>query len=205
MLEQLILDMYDQGMIKFGEFILKSGSRSFIYADIRTAISYPKIFRRVCDLLYTKMAGLEYSSICGVPYAALTFASGIAYAQQIPMLLKRKEAKGYGTKKILEGDYQVGERCLIIEDVVTTGMSIRETTMVLEEFGLKVVDIVCFINRNQGGLENLSAHGYKLHSIVDLYSVIEILFAHHKISAADKQQALASMGSNAAEEKNARI
>lgn len=194
MLEQLILDMYAVDMIKFGEFTLKSGKKSYVYADIRTAISHPKIFTTLCDLIYSKMHGLTYDSICGVPYSALTFASGIAYAHQIPMLLKRKEAKEYGTKKILEGNYQSGDTCLVIEDVVTTGMSIGETTVVLEDAGLKVQDIVCFINRNQGGEERLTEQGYTLHSIIDLYQVLEILLKHGKISAADKAQAEALIG-----------
>ena len=194
MLEQLILDMYAVDMIKFGEFTLKSGKKSYVYADIRTAISHPKIFTTLCDLIYSEMNGLKYDSICGVPYSALTFASGIAYAHQIPMLLKRKEAKEYGTKKILEGNYQAGDTCLVIEDVVTTGMSIGETTVVLEEAGLKVQDIVCFINRNQGGQERLTEQGYALHSIIDLYQVLEILLKHGKISAADKAQAEALIG-----------
>ena len=194
MLEQLILDMYAVDMIKFGEFTLKSGKKSYVYADIRTAISHPKIFTTLCDLIYSKMNGLKYDSICGVPYSALTFASGIAYAHQIPMLLKRKEAKEYGTKKILEGNYQAGDTCLVIEDVVTTGMSIGETTVVLEEAGLKVQDIVCFINRNQGGQERLTEQGYTLHSIIDLYQVLEILLKHGKISAADKAEAEALIG-----------
>ncbi len=194
MLEQLILDMYAVDMIKFGEFTLKSGKKSYVYADIRTAISHPKIFTTLCDLIYSKMNSLKYDSICGVPYSALTFASGIAYAHQIPMLLKRKEAKEYGTKKILEGNYQAGDTCLVIEDVVTTGMSIGETTVVLEEAGLKVQDIVCFINRNQGGQERLTEQGYTLHSIIDLYQVLEILLKHGKISAADKAQAEALIG-----------
>jgi uridine monophosphate synthetase len=194
MLEQLILDMYAVDMIKFGEFTLKSGKKSYVYADIRTAISHPKIFTTLCDLIYSKMNSLKYDSICGVPYSALTFASGIAYAHQIPMLLKRKEAKEYGTKKIIEGNYQAGDTCLVIEDVVTTGMSIGETTVVLEEAGLKVQDIVCFINRNQGGQERLTEQGYALHSIIDLYQVLEILLKHGKISAADKAQAEALIG-----------
>jgi uridine monophosphate synthetase len=192
--EQLILDMFDVGMIKFGEFTLKSGKQSYVYADIRTAISYPSIFTRLCDLIYSKMQGLQYDSICGVPYSALTFASGVAYAHKIPMLLKRKEAKGYGTKKILEGSYKAGDTCLIIEDVVTTGMSIGETTEVLEADGIKIHDIVCFINRNQGGKEKLESQGYSLHSITDLYLVLDVLLKHGKISADDKVRAEALIG-----------
>ncbi len=194
MLEQLILDMHEVGMIKFGEFTMKSGKKSYIYADIRTAISHPKIFTTLCDLIYSKMHGLSYKLICGVPYSALTFASAIAYQHKIPMLLKRKEAKEHGTKKILEGDYQNGDVCLIIEDVITTGMSIGETTSILEEHGLKINDVVTFIDRNQGGRERLSSLGYKLHSIIDLEQVINILHENQRISLEDKQKALALLG-----------
>lgn len=194
MLEQLILDMHQAEMIKFGKFTLKSGKESYIYADIRTAISYPDIFTKLCDLIYATMKHINYDLICGVPYSALTFASGIAYAHKIPMLLKRKEAKEYGTKKILEGHYTRGDTCLIIEDVISTGASIEETTSVLEEHGIKIKDIVCFINRNQGGQECLNNRGYNLHSITDVYQVIEILFKHKRILKEDKDQALSLIG-----------
>lgn len=50
------------------------------------------------------------------------------------MLLKRKEAKSYGTKKLIEGSYEPGKKALIIEDVVTTGSSIIETIEVEAKF-----------------------------------------------------------------------
>lgn len=189
MLEQLILDLYNAQIIKFGKITLKSGKESYIYADVRTAISHPQIFRQICDLLYSLMQDLKFSHICGVPYSALTFASGIAYAHNIPMLLKRKEAKEYGTKKILEGEYKRGDSCLLIEDVVTTGASLLETIATLEEHGIKVTDICILIDRNQGGVQYLESHGYKVHSIIDLATIIDTLYNGHKITLADKQQA----------------
>lgn len=194
MIEQLILDMHACGMIKFGEFTLKSGKKSYVYADIRTAISHPIIFQKLCDLIYDKMKNLTYDKICGVPYSALTVASAIAYMHKIPMLLKRKEAKDYGTKKILEGVYHKNDTCLIIEDVVTTGMSIGETTNVLEEHGIIIKDVITFIDRNQGGREKLESLGYTLHSIIDLYDVLEILQKNNKISLEEKKRAILLIG-----------
>lgn len=190
---QLILDLYDKQMIKFGKFNLKSGKESYIYADIRTAISYPEIFKYICEAIYQEIKELNYDFICGVPYSALIFASGISYAHDIPMLLKRKEMKDYGTKKILEGAYIKGQTCLLIEDVITTGASLLETIIVLEEYGLQITNICTLIERNQGGREHLESLGYKVHSIIDLTEIIDILYAAKRITLEDKDMALALM------------
>ena len=93
---------------------------------------------------------LDFDIICGVPYAAiplstvitlLTFLERSSYQQlqalsmktDKPMILKRKDEKQYGTKKMLEGCYKTNDRCLIIEDVVVYGDSILETVHVREE------------------------------------------------------------------------
>ena len=191
--EKLILALYDNQMIKFGQFTLKSGHTSYVYADIRTAIAYPAIFRAICDMFYVQMQSCEYDFICGVPYSALTFASGIAYAHKIPMLLKRKEAKEYGTKKVLEGAYKVNQKVLIIEDVVTSGASILETTGVLEDNNLIVRDICFLIDRNQGGVERLRKMGYNVHYIMDIKNVIEVLHKNRKITDSDKKLAIDSL------------
>jgi uridine monophosphate synthetase len=189
MTKQLILDLFDKNIIKFGEFTLKSGKQSYIYADLRSAISYPNLFKTICDLFYQQIKELKFDFICGVPYSALTFASGVAYANNLPMLLKRKEVKAYGTKKILEGDYVEGQNCLLIEDVITTGASLLETTSVLEEHGLKITDICTLIDRKQGGVQNLVQRGYKVHSLINLQEIIDVLYVSGKISAEDKKKA----------------
>jgi uridine monophosphate synthetase len=188
---QLILDLFANDMIKFGEFTLKSGKKSCIYADIRTSISYPVLFKSICNEYSKIMKNIHYNMICGVPYSALAIASAIAYEHSIPMLLKRKEAKEYGTKKILEGAYTPGQNCLLIEDVITTGASLIETTDVLEGHGLKITDVCTLIDRNQGGRETMLEHGYKLHSIINLVDIIEVLYAENKISFQERQNALA--------------
>ncbi|MBY0379580.1 MAG: orotate phosphoribosyltransferase [Burkholderiales bacterium] len=191
--EELILALYDKQMIKFGHFTLKSGHTSYIYADIRTAIAYPAIFRAVCDIFYAQMYSCEYDFICGVAYSALTFASGIAYAHQIPMLLKRKEAKEYGTQKVLEGVYKANQKVLIIEDVVTSGASILETTGVLEDNHLIVKDICFLIDRNQGGASLLKKMGYNVHYIIDIKNIIEVLYKNNKITDKDRKLAIESL------------
>lgn len=73
----------------------------------------------------------EYDHICGVPYTALPIATLVSVVKaKKSMLIRRKETKGYGTKKRIEGHYKQGDKVIIIEDVVTSGSSIEETVQV---------------------------------------------------------------------------
>lgn len=190
---ELILALYDNQMIKFGDFTLKSGHTTHVYADIRTSISYPSIYKAICDMLYQQIADLECDFICGVPYSALTFASGIAYANNIPMLLKRKEIKGYGTKKMLEGTFKASQKVIVIEDVITSGASILETTGVLEDYGLVVENVCILIERNQGGAETLLEMGYNVRYLMDIKTILDVLCENKRITSEDKARALNSL------------
>ncbi|CAF1577805.1 unnamed protein product, partial [Didymodactylos carnosus] len=115
----------------------------------------------VNDLL--EKSNIECDSICGVPYTALPVASVISVEYNRPMLIRRKEAKSYGTKKMIEGIYKNNDQCLIIEDIVTTGSSVIETAQSLREHGLRVNNAIVFLDREQNGKNNLEANGITLH------------------------------------------
>ena len=138
--DSLILKLFEIEAVKFGQFTLKSGLHSPVYVDLRMIVSHPQLLREVCDVLWNVAvtSKAEFSSICGVPYTALPIASCISVKENVPMVMRRKEAKAYGTKKLIEGEFKKGTKCLIIEDVVTSGSSVMETVEALATVGLEV-------------------------------------------------------------------
>eukprot|EP00794_Sanderia_malayensis_P000666 gene666-1334_t len=183
--EEIIKTLFEIGAVKFGEFTLKTGLKSPVYFDLRVLISFPKLMCQVSEMLWKTVDSMktEYSYICGVPYTALPLATCISAAHNIPMLIRRKEAKDYGTKKIIEGIFEEGKKCLIVEDVVTSGGSVFETAQSLEQVNLKITDAVVLLNREQGGLEKLHSNGITLHCVFTVSEVLNTLQSLQVINA----------------------
>jgi uridine monophosphate synthetase len=120
--------------------------------------------------------------ICGVPYTALPLATLISVNNDIPMLMKRKETKSYGTKKMIEGLIEPNCNCVIIEDVITSGSSVLETVDVLRKEGLIITDAFVVIDREQGGRENLERHGIKVKSLYTITQIMQYLLDAGKIT-----------------------
>uniref|UniRef100_A0A672KL04 Uridine 5'-monophosphate synthase n=1 Tax=Sinocyclocheilus grahami TaxID=75366 RepID=A0A672KL04_SINGR len=190
-LDSLILNLHDIQAVKFGTFKLKSGLTSPIYFDLRVIVSHPALMNQVANLLHKRAedAGVEFDSVCGVPYTALPLATIICSTKQYPMLIRRKEAKDYGTKRLVEGTIHPGDRCLIVEDVVTSGSSVLETAEVLEKEGLKITDAVVLMDREQGGRARLADRGITLHSVISVSRLLDVLHKAGRIDTATSQNA----------------
>ncbi len=192
--DKLCLDLFKIGAVKFGDFTLKSGLKSPIYIDLRVLISYPDILKEVAEELRKKTMGLQFDRIAGIPYAAISIATAISLENDIPMIYPRKEQKGYGTKRKIEGVYSEGERILVYDDLITTGDSKFEAIAPLEAAGLIVKDIVVLVDREQGGKDDLKKKGYELHSVLTMTEIIGLLAEHNKISKKQEKEILEYIG-----------
>jgi uridine monophosphate synthetase len=173
--KEFFLEAYKLGIIKFGRFTLKSGVESPFYVDLRPLSSDPKILKELANYLLQIVPIDNFDLICGVPYAALPMATAMSLQSYIPLIIKRKEAKAYGTKKLLEGIFTKGQNCILVEDVITSGKSLLETIEEVENEGLKVTDILVVLDREQGGSEILRQKGYNVHCLFTISEVIKIL------------------------------
>jgi len=186
--ESFIVNLFDIGAIQFGTFELKSGMTSPIYLDLRKTFTFPHVLRQVADLLWMRVEPLYYDLICGVPLAALVFASSLAALRQLPMIVCRKEKKEYGKKNRVEGEYFPDQHCVVIEDLITSGSSLLETIEPLKAESLVVSDIVCLIDRQQGGRERLEERGFRIHPVFQLSEILDVLQAQEKITEEDHQR-----------------
>ncbi|KAJ8926373.1 hypothetical protein NQ314_021262 [Rhamnusium bicolor] len=175
-LKAFSIELFKINAVKFGEFKTKVGLMTPVYCDLRIIVSYPKLMERLADLLIEYFGTFkDIDIICGVPYTALPIATAVSIKSSIPMVMRRKEAKDYGTKKLIEGVYNEGDKCLIIEDVVTSGSSILETVKDLTDLGIKCNETIVLLNREQGGAKILENNGIVMHALLTLTKLMEFL------------------------------
>jgi uridine monophosphate synthetase len=171
--EEIIRELFRVEAVKFGNFTLKSGQSSPVYVDLRTALTYPTILHAMSAKMVETVANLSNDFLVGVPYTAWLLATCISLLNGKQMLLRRKEAKTYGTQNVLHGNFKAGQSCLVIEDVVTTGGSVLETIEDLQSAGLIVHDVLTFIDREQGASDLFASKGLRLHSVLTLKELLD--------------------------------
>jgi uridine monophosphate synthetase len=161
------------GCVKLGQFTLKSGLLSPIYLDLRQIISSPGLLQQVADAYLPVLHQLTFDRLAALPYAGLPIATAISLHSGWPLIYPRKEAKSYGTKAEIEGQYAPGDQVVVIDDVATTGESKFEAIEKLTAAGLRVSDIVVLIDRQSGAAETLARAGYRLWTVFTLIQLLD--------------------------------
>jgi uridine monophosphate synthetase len=172
-LSSLADGLLSAGCIKFGDFTLKAGLKSPIYIDLRQIISHPILLVEVSQAYLPLISNFSFDRLAGLPYAAIPIATAISIAGNYPMIYPRKEAKSYGTKAEIEGEYHAGETVVVMDDLATTGGSKFEAIEKLTGAGLVVKDIVVLIDRQSGAKESLEQAGFHLHAVLTISALLD--------------------------------
>lgn len=156
-------------------FIWASGIRSPIYCDNRLILSAPHVRNLVENSLadtvrrsFPETQMLAGTATAGIPHAAIT-----AHLLGLPMCYVRSGAKDHGRKNQIEGRLEVGQKVLVVEDLISTGGSVIETARKLAEVQADVLGIISiFTYGMQKSKENLLCAGLRAESLTDLDAVL---------------------------------
>jgi orotate phosphoribosyltransferase len=174
--------------LKFGVFKLTSGKASPYYIDLRVVPSFPDAFRQICDFygdyIISQIGIQNFDRIAGVPLAGIPFASQIAYNLEKPFLYVRKGIRHHGRQRRVEGILISGDRVLLVDDLVTTGLNLKKAAESIRAEGGVVKEAVAFLDREEGGKEKLERSGIKVHTLLKISEMANTLY---EIGAIDEE------------------
>ncbi len=168
--------MIKSNAIQFGLFKLSSGKESPYYIDLRTLPSFPSYFKEAIDAFNDILREIKFDYLCSIPSSGLIYASVLSYLLVKPLIYVRKEPKGYGMNKIIEGYIRPGADVIIIDDVITSGKTIINAIDAINVNGGVVSNVIVLIDRLEGAKEKLASMNINLISICTIKDIIEILY-----------------------------
>jgi len=156
-LRALARDLVKASYLK-GDFVLRSGRTSDRYFDKFLFETDPALLKRIGREL-AALVPQATQRLAAPELGAVLLGGAVSMETGLPLLLVRKEPKGYGTGKQIEGRFEAGERVTVIEDVVTTGGDSLRSVRVLRDSGLDVIHLVVVLDRGEGGEANIREAG----------------------------------------------
>jgi orotate phosphoribosyltransferase len=168
-----LIELFRERALKFGDFTLASGKKAKYYLDGKQITLHSRGLQLVSEGLLELLDSTGVQAVGGMSIGADPIVAGIlcsAAAQQRDLLgfLVRKESKGHGTNRFVEGPLQPGMKVAIVEDVVTTGGSSLLAVDRVQEFGCEVVQVLAIIDRMEGGGQNFAARGLPFRSLLTI-------------------------------------
>ncbi|MGE5575009.1 MAG: orotate phosphoribosyltransferase [Ignavibacteria bacterium] len=166
--------------LKFGVFKLTSGKASPYYVDLRVIPSFPDAFREICEsyaqYISNEIGLRSFDRIAAIPLAGIPFASQIAYNLKKPFLYVRKGIRLHGRERRVEGILVSGDKVLLIDDLLTTGLTLKKAAEAVRAEGGVVTEAVVFLDREEGGKQLLEKNGIKLHALLKISEVANMLY-----------------------------
>ena len=171
--KQSLVSLVRDKALKFGDFTLASGKKATYYLDGKQVTLDAAGARLVGEGILDLLAGDMPRAVGGMSIGADPITAAVvtmAGVRELPLVgfMVRKEPKGHGTQRFIEGPVQPGDRVAIVEDVVTTGGSSLLAIERAKEFGLVVTEVIAIIDRLEGGAAAFAKHGYSFRSLLTI-------------------------------------
>lgn len=151
-----------------GDFTLSSGKKSDYYINMKKAITYPEILSAIAKLITEKIKDEKLDKVAGPALGAVPIATAVSLESNLPLLMIRKEQKGYGTSKLIEGELESGDEIVVVEDVTTSGGSLLKAIKALEENGGVVKKAISIVDRLEGAQETFEKEGIVFEPLISV-------------------------------------
>ena len=149
-----------------GDFTLSSGKKSDYYINMKKAITEPEILSTIAKLISELIAEDGIDKVAGPALGAVPIATAVSLESEIPLLMIRKEKKGYGTSKLIEGELNEGDNVIVVEDVSTTGGSLLKAIKAIQDNGGNVKRAFVVVDRQEGAIEEFEKEGIALEPLI---------------------------------------
>jgi orotate phosphoribosyltransferase len=170
---QSILDVsLKLGALRFGEFTLSGGGTARYYFDGRLVTLDPEGSYLVATALLPLLRERGIKTVAGPALAAVPMVSAIAVLSHVDgdpinALIVRDEAKGHGTKRLIEGSFTAGARVAVIDDTCSTGGSLLHAIDAMEAADCEVVVVACILDRQTGGSAAIRERGHEFIALLE--------------------------------------
>ena len=156
--DRLVAELREHALV-IGEVTLTSGRKAQYYVDAKRAILLPSGFRALGELIAAEAERMGATAVGGMTMGADPVAcAALAAGAPVKAFFVRKDRKQHGLQRWIEGpELEPGERCLVVEDVVTTGGSTVKAIERVREEGFEVAGVVSVLDRLAGGAEAIAA------------------------------------------------
>ena len=170
--EYLIEILKENKVFEEGDFTLASGKKSNYYVNMKRAITEPEILSTIAKLINEKIDD-DIDKIAGPALGAVPIATAVSLESGKPLLMIRKEKKGYGTSKLIEGDLLEGDNVILVEDVTTTGGSLLKAINAILDNGGVVKKAFVVVDREEGAMETFANEGITLEPLISVSEFFE--------------------------------
>jgi orotate phosphoribosyltransferase len=195
---EILLSTESIAVYKDKPFVFVSGRISPVYIDCRKLLSFPAereyIVTQMAKLAETEIGLNNFDVVAGGETAGIPYAAFVAHIVKKPMIYIRKQPKGYGGTKQIEGILEPGKRVLMVEDLITDGLSKLRFNIGVRGAGARMTHCLCVfdyasdrLNQHEGK-ESLAKNGIALHVLANWDDVLDTGLAKNYFTATQNQQ-----------------
>ena len=166
---RLLALIRDRSLLREGAFQLASGGSSNYFFDMKKTMFDPEGAALLADLLFERIEGEDVDFVGGLETGAIPIVAGVCRRswpeRPIKGFFVRKEYKGHGTDRLIDGYLEPGARVILFDDVTTTGGSVMKAVEKARQFGCEIVKVVTVVDRLEGARENFAKEGIRFEAL----------------------------------------